>query len=632
MSVGEVLAGAARWHVERAEALAFLRTLPDASVDAVVTDPPYELGFMGKAWDASGVAYRVDLWREVLRVLKPGGHLLAFGGTRTYHRMTCAIEDAGAEIRDSIHWLFGSGFPKSVRVNRDPTFCQCDEPAHSGACTTREPSKGDHTGTADPSRDDAHCCEGGHRSTRGEPGSRACCLPGCDSRGGRLRQAQAGALASAPSRGCAPKRSRSVEPSDGSACEQARSPSQARCSDRPSSPGCVRLSNRERHEEPRGTVPSTLPKRGIGTGSGSRENRTRNTVESLSASHQRNHGLLICEACGKPISNGWGTALKPAHEPCVLARKPLAGTVAANVAEHGTGAINVDACRIGTSKRTPGFREAEGDESRAVYGRGLANVNPTDGLGRWPSNVVLSHLPECREVGVRRVRRELRDATAHVIEGDGRFGTMAGSRSLGAVDEDVPAYDCAPGCPVAALDEQSAARGMHSAGKAAPAREEWGGSNGYHGNIGTAGGARVGDVEHGNAASRFYYVAKASQAERHAGLPPRGNRHTTVKPLALMRWLARLVTPPGGVVLDPFTGSGSTGCACALEGFRFVGIEREPEYVEIARARIAHWEAQATAPAKPKRAPKLRPVPAPPPSAPRPADDRQIDLFDRRTA
>ncbi len=487
MTVGEVLAGAARWHVEQGDCLDVLRALPDASVDAVVTDPPYELGFMGKSWDASGIAYRVDLWREVLRVLKPGGHLLAFGGTRTYHRMTCAIEDAGMEIRDSIHWLFGSGFPKS----------------HN-------------------------------------------------------------------------------------------------------------------------------------------------------------------------IGDGRGTALKPAHEPCVLARKPLVGTVAANVAEYGTGAINVDACRVGTAADVPSVRAVRAaDESRMNYGDGLRRagsvVDWTPTAGRWPANVVLSHLPECREVGTKRVR----GTNVQGTDRGSALGRMnddawrARERKIhhhGNADgtEDVPAFDCAPGCAVAALDEQSAARGMHSAGSAAPAREQWGGSNGYHGNIGTVGGARVGDVEHGNAASRFYYVAKASRAERNAGceglpereasevhgyttLPdarmdheqrrlPRANHHPTVKPLALLRWLARLVTPPGGVVLDPFTGSGSTGAACALEGFRFVGVEREPEYVEIARARIAHWEAQATAPAKPKRAPKLRPVPTPPPSAPRPADERQIDLFDRRTA
>lgn len=360
------------WWVACGDNRQVLRALADASVDSVVCDPPYELGFMGKRWDASGIAYDVDLWREVLRALKPGGHLLAFGGTRTYHRMTCAIEDAGFEIRDSIHWLYGSGFPKSLDVSK-----------------AIDKSSGVWRGRA-----------GKVTSTNGAMGG----------------------------------------------------------------------PNYERTDK----------------------------------------GDPITEAARQWA--GWGTALKPAHEPCVVARKPLEGTVAANVLAHGTGAINVDGCRIEGPPSNGGSR---GDGMGFHGGMATRSIDRTMTQGRWPANVVL--------------------------------------------DEDAGRE----------LDEQS-----------------------------------------GLQAARFFYCAKASKADRDQGCEGlerknnmrvngpreseeakfatlRSNHHPTVKPTSLMRWLVRLVTPPGGIVLDPFTGSGSTGVAAVAEGFRFAGIELSEEYVAIARARIA---------------------------------------------
>jgi len=393
-----------------------MRAMPECSVDAVVCDPPYGLGFMGKEWDSSfaaadmpmrrngaqdavnagasrqggrqraGVDYQrrmardsrafqdwCEAWaREALRVLKPGGHLLAFGGTRTYHRLACAVEDAGFEIRDTIAWMYGSGFPKSLN------------------------------------------------------------LPG-----------------------------------------------------------------------------------------------------------------------------GLGTALKPAHEPIVVARKPLSGTVAATVLEHGTGALNVDGCRIDTADDLNGGAYAKGGTERndgwgMQRGQAGEYVAPA---GRWPANVVMDP-----------------DAAAILDEQTGESTSPSGPVRQGGMT----GYD--PGVN----------------GGSAP-REGFG--IGY----GDSGGA-----------SRFFYCAKSSSAERNAGLDgfeeqvagamkanqdgslnghivTARNVHPTVKPIELMRWLVRLVTPPGGLVLDPFTGSGTTGCAAALEGARFIGVEREPEYAAIARARIAWW-------------------------------------------
>lgn len=337
-----------------------LRSLPDASMDSVVTDPPYELGFMGRAWDASGIAYNVDLWREAWRVLKPGGHLLAFGGTRTVHRLTCAIEDAGFEIRDGIDWLYGSGFPKSLN-----------------------------------------------------------------------------------------------------------------------------------------------------------------------------------------LGDGRGTALKPAREPIVVARKPLAGTVAANVQQYGTGALNIDACRVATGDVLSGSGKAPlsfGGANHRPYHDREARPAVQHDAGRWPANVVLSHAPDCAET-------------------------------------------CLPGCPVAELDAQSGVSASPPAGNVIAPRGRRSGSmeNPMRGDVPLMNG--YGDS---GGASRFFpvfrYQAKAPTRER-----PKvdGIAHPTVKPLALMRWLVRLVTPTGGTVLDPFLGSGTTLEACELEGFHCVGIEREATYLPLIEARIA---------------------------------------------
>lgn len=277
-----------------------LKTLPDNSVDSIVTDPPYELGFMGKKWDASGIAYDVGMWAEAMRVLKPGGHLLAFSGSRTYHRMTCAIEDAGFEVRDQIMWVYGSGFPKS-------------------------------------------------------------------------------------------------------------------------------------------------------------------------------HNL-------KGEWQGWGTALKPAHEPICVARKQLIGTVAKNVQTHGTGAMNIDGCRVGERFPANFIHEGLSEEwSRFFYCAKASKNDREEGLDGFEPKSTVSNM-------------------------------CSGS------------------------------------------------------------------------------VQKIGEGTRLDGkpLPKRANIHPTVKPTDLMRYLCRLVTPPKGTVLDPFMGSGSTGKAAALEGFDFIGIDMTPEYIEIAKARIAH--------------------------------------------
>lgn len=376
-----------RFEIRNADCREVMKSLPANSVDSIVTDPPYGLEFMGKGWDR-GVP-GVEFWTEAIRVLKPGGYLLAFGGTRTFHRLTVAIEDSGFEIRDCLGWIYGSGFPKSHNISK-----------------------------------------------------------------------------------------------------------------------------------------------------------------------------AIDKAAGAEAANwdGWGTALKPAWEPIILARKPLIGTVAENVLAFGTGGLNIDACRIET-EGFPKSKFPKGDNySAAGYEHGTKNIRltETENLGRWPANI-------------------LHDGSAEAI------GIFPETKS-GILK---PSH----------FSKASEANCLNGSNQARHPRQEFGGDSG--------------------SAARFFYCPKASRADREEGLDafdqiqrvngnkwtdqdyrvsrgerppsaesgPRRNFHPTVKPSALMGYLCRLVTRPGGTVLDPFAGSGSTGKAALSEGFRFIGAELDPAYAEIAEAR-----------------------------------------------
>jgi site-specific DNA-methyltransferase (adenine-specific) len=413
--------------------LHILPELEDNSVDAIVCDPPYELGFMGKSWDSSGIAYSVELWTECLRVLKPGGHLLAFGGTRTWHRLAVAIEDAGFEIRDNIAWLYGSGFPKSHNISKaiDKAAGLERELTNQGATKCPDyPNK----------------CSG-HNET-GKFSATIHALP-------------------------------------------------------------------------------TLP----------------NSDEAKAW-------------------DGWGTALKPAHEPIVVARKPVEGTVAANVLTYGTGALNIDGTRVGTE--TVGWNGTGRTNITATtgasfggepggYNFGSGEPRPVE--GRWPANIILD------------------EYTAELL--DEQTATLKGAKTY-----------------VRATDATGTTN-INLPRTVGTEQEAYGDSGG---------------------ASRFFYVAKASKRDRNEGLDELPeqiltgrdegqderqvpfktrsnvvkNIHPTVKPTALMQYLIRLVTPEGGVVLDPFAGSGSTGKAAILENKRFIGIEVTADYLPIIEGRLQH--------------------------------------------
>jgi site-specific DNA-methyltransferase (adenine-specific) len=419
--------------------LDILPELQSNSVDSIVCDPPYELGFMGKSWDNSGIAYSVELWQQCLRVLKPGGHLLAFGGTRTWHRLAVAIEDAGFEIRDNIAWLYGSGFPKSHNISK-----AIDKMA------------------------------GAEREVIGH----------------KIFGKRDGSITSGASQG------------------------------------------------------------------GEEGGFNYSTQQDISAP-------ATDEA---KAWDGWGTALKPAHEPIVVARKPLNGTVAENVLQYGTGALNIDASRIGTTGGKTIHTQSNGD-SRKEWAGNTVTGEITDNGGRWPANIILD------------------EYTAELLD------QQSGILTSGALKAGRPVTDV----------NVNLKRGLDFCNYESKAN---------------SGGA-----------SRFFYVAKASKRDRNEGLeniegqeisakgnglartcntcgastldgcdcpdrtfsnPVRQNFHPTVKPTALMQYLIRLVTPENGTVLDPFAGSGSTGKAAILEGKRFIGIELTAEYLPIIEGRLKH--------------------------------------------
>ena len=474
-----------------------LKELPDNSIDSIVTDPPYELGFMGKSWDASGVAYDVTVWQECLRVLKPGGHLLSFGGSRTYHRMACAIEDAGFQIRDQIMWVYGSGFPKSLNISKaiDKMDAKDEQQARRYRFTAWVRSTGI---TSKQINEATNTNMGGHYMTEASQ-------PSVMTR--EHLEAVRHLFDNVPTWVEEECDIRSVESKQFASRDV--------------------IGTEIRFNEPSGIV---------SVGQGQRTLFERKITAPATAEAEE--------------WDGWGTALKPAHEPIVLARKPLDGTVANNVLTHGVGGINIDGCRVG---------RADGDDSSAGNRTATFGTQDTssggDGSGGWEQN----------EQG-RFPANFIHDGSEEILElfPDTKGGTWNTTKGARHFNND--------GEPTGYATSKS-------------------------------------DSSTGSAA-RFFYCAKASKKDRNEGLgefplvkggsmngaetrpdrptnhPIRANHHPTVKPTDLMRYLCRLITPPNGTVLDPFTGSGSTGKAAVLEGFSFIGVEQSEEYIAIAEARI----------------------------------------------
>lgn len=513
-----------------------MRLMPDNSVDSIVTDPPYGIRFMGKAWDGADIdaraakrrgfashapdsgpngghksiaaeAGKYDLapaamrafqefseeWaREALRVLKPGGHLLAFSSPRTYHRMACGVEDAGFELRDQIMWVFGSGFPKSRNVSKDIDKARIEDAA--------------------PTR--AVC-----RAIRAAMD--ACALKSKD-------------LVSHFA-GCHP---RLVD--HWAARDTDSQPSVPTWAQWSLLRGLLPLSSDLdaevwRLNERKGEAGDAYQKAEIlGYHGGATPGFGEHRFAAVDAS-------IRARSDAARQWDGWGTALKPAHEPICVARKPLVGTVAANVLAHGTGALNIDACRVTADDGVNRARPSRTPNAILGGGNGTnLTASAHNDAGRWPANLI-------------------HDGSDEVVD---LFPQSAGQLADASTS-----------------DTQRAGQNVYGAMRRGRGSEPSADSA----NVGAVGlkmkpGARRLDT---GSAARFFYCAKASTKDRGAG-----NTHPTVKPTDAMRYLCRLVTPPGGIVLDPFAGSGSTGKAAKLEGFLFMGFELDAEYVAIANARI----------------------------------------------
>lgn len=467
-------------------------------VSSIVTDPPYHLtsivkrfgtvarsddtktsdrsrrgadsyarlstGFMGKVWDGGDVAFQPATWTLCYELLPPGGHLIAFGGTRTYHRLVCAIEDAGFEIRDQLAWIYGSGFPKSHNVAKgiDKRGGAADLTREVGAAIkAARLSRGISIKAAD-----AKYCGGSTLWTwyEGRPAGQQ--LP--------IDEIMAAIAADWPELKSYAAAIAGVE---------------------------------------RAVIGSTNGSR-LAVAPGQGNDRSDKTIETTAAATDAARQW-----------DGWGTALKPAFEPIVLARKPLDGTVAGNVLKHGTGALNIDGCRIHAEDAQGGAYTVKRLKPGATLDRTGGNWRPEEGgveyhgemkPGRWPANVV-------------------HDGSDEVVKAFPDSGNNW--------------------------------------------RTDKGAGLGYHGADGERGAA--GHADHGSAA-RFFYSAKADAGDRL------GSKHPTVKPVDLMRWLVRLITPPAGVVLDPFAGSGSTAMACLAEGLDFIMVEQDADSVADIRRRLAH--------------------------------------------
>lgn len=561
--------------IEHGDCLEVMKRLiaDGVTVQSVVTDPPYHLtsivkrfgkpgsaaakssqtgvynrsarGFMGKVWDGGDIAFRPETWELVYQLLPPGGHLLAFAGTRGYHRMVCAIEDAGFEIRDTIMWAFATGFPKNHAVNRSPMFCQCGEAVRNGENTARERKRDDRNDTAEVLGGDDLLLASAPRSIYTEQDFQADCPQDHDLYDAQSRPAQESDPASFPSQECAQEHNRSSESVDDLSRESSDNPSQVQYKSHPANMDSSLLSSHGPDEQ----RPHKLE---------SNELDCIYESEIDSAGKDQDHalGFPCCNICGKPIVDGFGTALKPSVELISVARKPLSGTIAQNVQAHGTGAINIDGCRIS-------FDDGE-DESPSIKRR--TQAKKTGNIGRNNPGGIETHKFATNKNPDEALELYLQDRPGEQL---GRW----------------PANLCHDGS-----DEVIAGFPFSTSGALTAEQQKNGGFKGAKHCYGTA--ARGGDGEYAansGSAERFFYCAKATAADRM------GSKHPTVKPVNLMRWLVRLVTPPGGTVLDPFAGTGTTGLAAREEGFDAMLIEREAEYIADIKRRL-DWVAGAGSP------------------------------------
>ena len=559
------------FELHEGDCLEYMKEMDAESVDSIVTDPPYGLKFMDKDWDYGipGVAY----WKEALRVAKPGAYLLAFGGTRTFHRLMCAIEDAGWEVRDTVGWIYGQGFPKGHNVAWE---------LHKKACTLCGIMvKYDHEET----QSNTPGIEGSSSGTAGE-------IPSTEY---DLRFVR-GTYLQTPVYACA-KCGQVLQPfmskQESQELRTAWEKSEIIWPEQSSVEGWSDLETTQRKLQrcevcqmssgvfadgaegwlyygasvSDGSIPWQ-----VANADGSCPSYRPQSSEQL---HRQSDAIRVERQA--QTYRGYNVALKPAWEPVIVARKPLIGTVAENVLQYGTGAMNIDASRVRTGSGDDYGRSNARSDGAVNKGEFFNGLESGEGLneyaspaGRWPANLIHDGSDEVMELFPQTKQASARPNSRGVV-----------------YDKD----------------------GAHVYGKYAPNKH-----NSMHFDTGSA--------------ARFFYCAKASKADRDEGLEDffwwketskshwqridepeyrrmkdendeaqkqkrksphiiaMGNVHETVKPESLMRYLCKLVTPPGGIVFDPFMGSGSTGKAAIKEGFRFFGCDTDPDYVQIAEMRI----------------------------------------------
>lgn len=580
------------------DCLDVLARLEENSVDSVITDPPYGLGkqpdifkvlqawmndenavvngggFMGKEWDklVPGPHY----WKAVYRVMKPGAIALMFGGTRTYDLTTLALRMAGFEIRDCINWIQAQGFPKShdiYKALKKKGYCTCD--TQKSKHDMRHVRETDLQKTVNVSQEPGKVLFKGLQeqslsSDRPEAEYRH---EGCEQSGlerrryafqeeGELQGREICSLSETIFADGAKRRLYNGTQvnngkNDGQIIEQVG--------------GCPSQESRSGRQQ--ATELGTLAQQPNTQNGGSKQ---------------------LCARCGKPIIdswNGYGTALKPAWEPIIVAMKPIEGTFAENALTHGVAGMWIDGCRIGVDTIDVPQLKTTDDMCRPGQNQEWTGEIKQH-QGRFPANLILSHTPECKRVGTRKVKSKKPgtqfEATNQVY---GKYAYFADTARYGDENglEEIESWECSENCPVAMLDRQSGiTRGS------ANARTNKGTGNNCYGVYETIETQQNIWGDKGGA-SRFFYCAKASTKERNQGLEER-NIHPTVKPLELMRYLCRLTkTPTGGIVLDPFMGAGTTGMAAVLEDREFIGIELMPEYFEIAEQRIKHAKSEQLA-------------------------------------
>lgn len=517
--------------------LDMLEIIEPNSIDSIITDPPYELNFMSKGWDNAGISFKVDTWKKCYEVLKPGGYLLAFGGSRTFHRIACAIEDAGFEIRDTIMWLYGAGFPKSMNVGKQLEKRLEDEKTKQKTehdlrlmwerdlqKTKRNEKKQDEVLQSQLQEQSLQGTMYGEKSKESNLWREELCLEGWNNIQKTERELQRCKVCEMSKRVFIDGEERWI------------------CNGTQISDG----KTLRKMLEQSGSCSSYRPQ------SEQQQDRNLNAIQEQCRTQESREVIEYW--------NKFGTALKPSFEPIIVARKPFKGILVDNVIKNGVGGINIDECRIETNELKP---------YKAGLQKGLYNDDNWNGeektypapFGRFPANTILTYdETDFDEVcggfpNTKSVRSNRGGAT--------NKGELCYSKFT-----DIEKYECGFN------DSGSASRYFYCAKASKKDRDE---------------GLEKFEEQKVNDGRQKKIDNVFQRCET-----PRRNVHPTVKPTLLMQYLVRLVTPNGGTVLDPFNGSGSTGKAVMYENkehnknYKYIGIELTEEYLPISKARIEY--------------------------------------------